>query len=128
MRERSQFKQKLSEMSALRQIFAKMVTQYEASKTFLLKAASSLDNNADFAPRYCAMAKQLVTEACTEMVSHALQLHGGYGYLHDYHIERIYRDIRVHEILEGTNQIMNEIIAKAILDDEQDWKNDWSRI
>lgn len=128
MRDRSQFKQFLKDMPALRQTFAKMLTQYEASKTFLLKAASTLDSQAHVAPRYCAMAKQLVTEACSEIVNQAIQLHGGYGYLHDYQIERIYRDIRVHEILEGTNQIMNEIIAKAIFDDEQDWKNDWSRI
>ncbi|NDH09247.1 MAG: acyl-CoA dehydrogenase [Gammaproteobacteria bacterium] len=127
MRERSQFKQHLKDMPALRQTFAKMLTQYEASKTFLLKAASSLDAGANSAPRYCAMAKQLVTEACTDIVNQSIQLHGGYGYLHDYQVERIYRDIRVHEILEGSNQIMNEIIAKAVLDDEQDWKNEWSK-
>jgi len=127
MRERFQFKQTLKDMPALRQTFAQMLTQYEASKTFLLKASSSLDSGANSAPRYCAMAKQLVTEACTNIVNQAMQLHGGYGYLHDYQVERIYRDIRVHEILEGTNQIMNEIIAKAVLDDEQDWKNEWSR-
>ncbi len=95
---------------------------YEASKGMLMRAANLYDAGDAQAPRFCAMAKHFVTEHCTQIVNKALQLHGGYGYLHDYHVERIYRDLRVHEILEGSNEIMCEIIAKSVFDDELAWR------
>lgn len=121
MQERQQFGKHLSEMQALRFEFATMLIQYEASKNMLFQAAALFDVGDKSAPRACAMAKKFVTEACTKIVNQALQLHGGYGYLKDYQIERIYRDLRVHEILEGTNQIMCEIIAKSVFEDELAW-------
>jgi hypothetical protein len=121
MQERQQFGKHLSEMQALRFEFATMLIQYEASKNMLFQAAALFDAGDKTAPRACAMAKKFVTEACSKIVNQALQLHGGYGYLKDYQIERIYRDLRVHEILEGTNQIMCEIIAKSVFEDELAW-------
>lgn len=121
MKERYQFEQPLAKFQALRFNFSKMLMNYEASKMMLLKAASLFDEGDIQAARYCAMAKHFVTENCTQIVNKALQMHGGYGYLHDYHVERIYRDLRVHEILEGSNEIMCEIIAKSIFDDELAW-------
>ncbi len=121
MKERSQFGRELAQFQALRFNFAKMLMDYEASKGMLMRAASLFDAGDAQAPRFCAMAKHFVTEHCTQIVNKALQLHGGYGYLHDYHVERIYRDLRVHEILEGSNEIMCEIIAKSVFDDELAW-------
>jgi alkylation response protein AidB-like acyl-CoA dehydrogenase len=82
------------------------------------RAADALDKADPKAPMYCAMAKRLATDIAFQISDKAMQLHGGYGYLRDYQIERIFRDLRVHQILEGTNEIMREIIAKTILDDE----------
>jgi len=121
MQEREQFSLKLSQMQALRFQFAEMLTQFNACKYLLMQAASLLDEADILAPRACAMAKKFVTEEASKIVNQAIQLHGGYGYLKDYHVEKLYRDLRVHEILEGSNQIMNEIIAKTIFDDELQW-------
>jgi len=121
MHERTQFGKPLKDIGALRTYFSKMLMNYEASKALLLRAASLLDANDKTAARACAMAKHFVTEHCNEIIDLAIQIHGGYGYLNDYHVERIYRDCRVHEILEGTNEIMSEIIAKMTLDDELAW-------
>jgi butyryl-CoA dehydrogenase len=121
MKERVQFGRELAKFQALRFHFAKMLMDYEASKGMLMRAATLFDAGDAQAPRFCAMAKHFVTEHCTQIVNKALQLHGGYGYLHDYHVERIYRDLRVHEILEGSNEIMCEIIAKSVFDDELAW-------
>jgi butyryl-CoA dehydrogenase len=121
MNEREQFGKKLSSMQALRFDFANMLIKYEASRQILMQAAAQLDEGDIKAPRACAMAKKFVTEESSKIVNQALQLYGGYGYLKDYHVEKIYRDLRVHEILEGTNQIMCEIIAKSIFEDEVDW-------
>jgi len=121
MHERSQFGRPLKDIQALRFYFAKMLMNYEAARNMVLKAASLYDCQDKTAPRYCAMAKHFVTEHCNEIIDLALQIHGGYGYLSDYHIERIYRDCRVNAILEGTNEIMSEIIAKTTLDDELPW-------
>jgi len=82
------------------------------------RAAAAMDANDPKAFVYCAMAKRLATDIAFQISDKAMQLHGGYGYLRDYQIERIFRDLRVHQILEGTNEIMREIIAKASLDDE----------
>lgn len=118
MHERKQFGKPLSQMQALRFYFADMLTDYEAARLMVYKAASALDKEHTSAPMYCAMAKRLATDIAFRISDKAMQLHGGYGYLKDYSIERIFRDLRVHQILEGTNEIMREIIAKASLDDE----------
>jgi hypothetical protein len=78
-------------------------------------AAARLDANDPSASKWCAMAKRFVTDTAFKVANEALQLHGGYGYLHDYGVERIVRDLRVHQILEGTNEIMRVIIARDIL-------------
>ena len=94
-----------------------MAASLEVSRTFLWRAASSLDANAPNATKLCAMAKKFVTDNCFEIANQALQLHGGYGYLADYGIEKIVRDLRVHQILEGTNEIMRVIIARTLTAD-----------
>lgn len=118
MHERKQFGKSLTQLQALRFYFADMLTDYETARLMVYKAASALDNDHASAPMYCAMAKRLATDVAFQISDKAMQLHGGYGYLKDYAIERIFRDLRVHQILEGTNEIMREIIAKASLDDE----------
>lgn len=118
MHERKQFDRPLAKMQALRFYFADMLTDYEAARLMVYRAASALDNSDSDAPMYCAMAKRLATDVAFRISDKAMQLHGGYGYLRDYTIERIFRDLRVHQILEGTNEIMREIIAKASLDEE----------
>lgn len=118
LNERKQFGKKISQMQALRFYFADMLTDYEAARLMVYRAAQALDENALNAPMYCAMAKRLATDVAFKISDKAMQLHGGYGYLRDYKIERIFRDLRVHQILEGTNEIMREIIAKTTLDDD----------
>jgi alkylation response protein AidB-like acyl-CoA dehydrogenase len=105
-------------MQALRFYFADMLTDYESARLMVYRAATAMDNQDANAPMYCAMAKRLATDVAFQISDKAMQLHGGYGYLRDYKIERIFRDLRVHQILEGTNEIMREIIAKASLDEE----------
>jgi len=78
------------------------------------RAAASLDAKSPAATAHCAMAKRFATDTCFGIVDQALQIHGGYGYLQDYGIERIFRDLRVHSILEGTNEIMRLIISKSL--------------
>lgn len=118
LHERQQFGKPLSKMQALRFYFADMLTDYEAARLMVYRAAAAMDKNDVNAPMYCAMAKRLATDVAFRISDKAMQLHGGYGYLRDYQIERIFRDLRVHQILEGTNEIMREIIAKASLDEE----------
>jgi butyryl-CoA dehydrogenase len=120
MYERKQFDKPLSKMQALRFYFADMLTDYEAARLMVYRAARAMDHDDVNAPMYCAMAKRLATDVAFRISDKAMQLHGGYGYLRDYQIERIFRDLRVHQILEGTNEIMREIIAKASLDEEYD--------
>ncbi len=115
--ERKQFGKKLNQMQALRFYFADMLTEFEAARYMVYRAADALDRQDDHAPMYCAMAKRYATDVAFQISDKAMQLHGGYGYLHDYQIERIFRDLRVHQILEGTNEIMREIIAKSSLDE-----------
>ena len=117
MKERHQFGKPLSDIQPLRFYFADMMTQYEAARMMVYRAAQALDDDHPDAPMYCAMAKRLATDNAFAICDRAMQIHGGYGYLQDYQIERIFRDLRVHQILEGTNEIMREIIAKATLDD-----------
>lgn len=118
LNERKQFGKSLNQMQALRFYFADMLTDFEAARLMVYRAADALDKGDPQAPMYCAMAKRLATDIAFRISDKAMQLHGGYGYLHDYQIERIFRDLRVHQILEGTNEIMREIIAKASLDEE----------
>ena len=94
---------------------ADMATELDASRLMLLRAADALDRKDPSVPKYCAMAKRFATDLGFKVANDALQLHGGYGYLKDYPIERIVRDLRVHQILEGTNEIMRVIIAKDLL-------------
>ncbi|WP_131783266.1 acyl-CoA dehydrogenase family protein [Legionella gresilensis] len=118
LKERKQFGKPLTQMQALRFYFADMLTDFEAARLMVYRAADALDKQDKQAPMYCAMAKRLATDVAFRISDRAMQLHGGYGYLHDYQIERIFRDLRVHQILEGTNEIMREIIAKSVLDEE----------
>jgi hypothetical protein len=92
-----------------------METELQAARVFLYQAAWSLDRKTPDATKRCAMAKRFVTDTAFRVANDALQLLGGYGYLADYGIEKIVRDLRVHQILEGTNEIMRVIVARALL-------------
>jgi alkylation response protein AidB-like acyl-CoA dehydrogenase len=115
MGERRAFGQALTDFQALQFRLADMAIDLEGARTFLWRAASALDAKAPDAIRLCAMAKRTVTDACFEVANQSLQLHGGYGYLSEYGIEKIVRDLRVHRILEGTNEIMRLIVARSIV-------------
>lgn len=115
LHERSQFKQPLAHFEALQFRFADLLTELEAARLLTYRAAYALDTHDSNAILYCAMAKRYTTDACFHISSEAMQLHGGYGYLTDYPIERYFRDLRVHPILEGSNEIMRLIIAKHSL-------------
>lgn len=116
MQNRTQFNQKLSQFQALQFKLADMATELDAAQLMVYRAADSLDRGDVKATLHCAMAKRFATDIGFEVVNQALQLHGGYGYLKDYPIERFFRDLRVHQILEGTNEIMRVIIARKLLD------------
>lgn len=116
MRDRKAFGKSLAEFQALQFRLADMASELEAARTFLWRAACALDAKAPDATRLCAMAKRLATDSGFRVANDALQLHGGYGYLSEYAIEKIVRDLRVHQILEGTNEIMRIIIARSLLD------------
>jgi len=113
-RERKQFGQPLAHFQALQFRLADMTTQLEAARLMVWRAAAKLDAEAPDKTAAAAMAKRFATEACLEIANQALQLHGGYGYLRDFPLERILRDLRVHQILEGTNEIMRVVIARAL--------------
>jgi hypothetical protein len=115
MRERKQFGTRLADFQALQFRVADYATELEASRLMLWRAASAVSNGEPGATRLAAMAKRLVTDAGFEVVNGCLQLHGGYGYLRDHPIERVLRDVRVHQILEGTNEIMRMIISRSSL-------------
>jgi alkylation response protein AidB-like acyl-CoA dehydrogenase len=112
---RKQFGKKLSEFQALQFRIADMATELEAARLLVRRAATALDARHPDATLYCAMAKRFATDYCFEICNQALQLHGGYGYIKEYPIERYLRDLRVHQILEGTNEIMRVVIARRIL-------------
>ncbi len=116
MGERRAFGKKLSEMQALQFRLADMKIGLEAARSFLWRAASALDSGAADATVLCAAAKRFVTDTGFDIANEALQLHGGYGYLADYGIEKIVRDLRVHQILEGTNEIMRLIVARSLVE------------
>ncbi|PRY94120.1 acyl-CoA dehydrogenase family protein [Donghicola tyrosinivorans] len=114
MAERKAFGKTLDQFQALQFRIADMEIELQAARTFLRQAAWKLDNKTPDASRYCAMAKKLVTETGSRVADQCLQLHGGYGYLADYGIEKLVRDLRVHQILEGTNEIMRVIVARQM--------------
>jgi alkylation response protein AidB-like acyl-CoA dehydrogenase len=115
MSNRKAFGRRLDEFQALQFRLADMATQLEASRALLWQAAAALDRKDANATRLSAMAKRFVTDACFEVANQALQLHGGYGYLSEYGVEKIVRDLRVHQILEGTNEIMRLIVARSLV-------------
>ncbi|MCE8511747.1 acyl-CoA dehydrogenase family protein [Ruegeria pomeroyi] len=115
MGERKAFGKSIDQFQALQFRLADMEIELQAARTFLRQAAWKLDNKAPDATKFCAMAKKFVTETGSKVVDQCLQLHGGYGYLADYGIEKLVRDLRVHQILEGTNEIMRVITARHML-------------
>jgi len=115
MAERKAFGQSINQFQALQFRLADMEIEMQAARTFLRQAAWKLDQGAPDATKFCAMAKKFVTETGSKVVNQCLQLHGGYGYLADYGIEKLVRDLRVHEILEGTNEIMRLIVARQMV-------------
>ncbi len=117
MQEREQFGKPLASFQALQFKLADMVTQLVASRQMVRLAASKLDEKDGEATLYCAMSKRFATDACFEVTNDAIQLHGGYGYIKEYPLERYMRDARVHQILEGTNEIMRLIISRRVMMD-----------
>jgi len=115
MGERKAFGKSIDQFQGLQFRLADMEIELQAARTFLRQAAWKLDNEAPDATKFCAMAKKFVTEAGSRVVDQCLQLHGGYGYLADYGIEKLVRDLRVHQILEGTNEIMRVIVSRDML-------------
>ena len=116
MGERKAFGKTPDQFQALQFRLAEMETALESARTFLRQAAWKLDQGAPDATKFCAMAKLYVTERAFEVANGCLQLHGGYGYLADYGIEKLVRDLRVHQILEGTNEIMRLIVSRTLLE------------
>ena len=114
-KDREQFGHSIAEFQAIQFKLADMATDLEAARLMLYHAAKNLDAGDPSKTRKSAMAKRFVTDSCFQVANEALQIHGGYGYLADYEIERMVRDLRVHQILEGTNEIMRVIIARDIL-------------
>ena len=114
MQERRQFGRPLKEFQALQFKLADMATELEAARLMIRNAACALDRRAPEATKLCAMAKRFATDTGSRVANDALQIHGGYGYLKDYPLERIVRDLRVHQILEGTNEIMRVITAREM--------------
>jgi alkylation response protein AidB-like acyl-CoA dehydrogenase len=113
--ERRAFGQRIADFQALQFRLADMATELECARTFLWRAAAALDARTLDATKLCAMAKRIATDTGFEVANQALQVHGGYGYLADYGIEKIVRDLRVHQILEGTNEIMRLIVARGLV-------------
>ncbi len=115
VQERKQFGKRIADFQNTQFTLADMATDLAACRALLHQAARKLDAKAPDATKYCAMAKRFVTDAAFKVADQALQLHGGYGYLADYEVERIVRDLRVHRILEGTNEIMRVIVSRELL-------------
>ena len=115
MKERKAFGKSIDQFQGLQFRLADMEIELQAARTFLRQAAWKLDTGAPDATKFCAMAKKQVTEVGSRVADGCLQLHGGYGYLADYGIEKIVRDLRVHQILEGTNEIMRLITARHLI-------------
>lgn len=118
IQERKQFGKPLAQFQALQFKLADMATELVAARQLVRYAASKLDRNDSDATAYCAMAKRFATDVGFQVCDQALQLYGGYGYIKEYPMERHFRDVRVHQILEGTNEIMRLIIARRLLSEE----------
>ena len=116
MRERKAFGRRIADYQALQFRVADIATSLETARSILWRAASALDETSPEATRLCGMAKRVATDAGFEAANDALQLFGGYGYLADYGVEKLVRDLRVHQILEGTNEIMRVIVARALIE------------
>ena len=112
---RKQFGRPIGDFQNTQFKLADMATQLEAARLMVLRGAWAIDTGHPEKTKWCAMAKRLATDACFQIADEALQLHGGYGYLKDYPLERIVRDLRVHRILEGTNEIMRVITAREMM-------------
>jgi alkylation response protein AidB-like acyl-CoA dehydrogenase len=113
LRDREAFGGKLIDEPTIRFTLADMATALETSRLLLWRGAKALDEDDPDKVELCAMAKRYVTDACYDVADKALQLHGGYGYLREYGLEKIVRDLRVHRILEGTNEIMRVVSGRA---------------
>src|SRR5919206_2988428 len=116
MRGRGAFGRRLDAFQALQFRLADMATELEAARLFLYAAASAYDREEPDTTMRCAMAKRFATDIGFKVANDALQLHGGYGYLSEYGIEKIVRDLRVHQILEGTNEIMRLIVSRKLIE------------
>ena len=121
---RQQFGRFLAEFQALQFQLADMATELEAARLLVRRAANAMDHGSQDATLYSAMAKRFATDVGFEVANRALQLHGGYGYIKEFPIERVFRDLRVHQILEGTNEIMRLIIARRLLGRTRSTKDD----
>lgn len=115
VKDRQAFGAALANQQSIMFALADMETNLQASRAVLERAAQKMDEQSPDTASFCALAKRFVTDACFEVANQALQLHGGYGYLHEYGIERVVRDLRVHQILEGTNEIMRQIVGREVL-------------
>src|SRR5690606_22441684 len=115
MHERQAFGRHIADFQALQVQLADMATDFEAARLMIYRAADALDRADPQATMYSAMAKRYATDLGFEIVNQALQIHGGYGYLREYGLEKLVRDLRVHQILEGTNEIMRVIISRRVL-------------
>jgi acyl-CoA dehydrogenase len=113
--DRKQFGKRINDFQNTQFMLADMATDLEAARALLYLAAAKVTANAPDKTKFAAMAKRLSTDSGSKIVNDALQLFGGYGYLQDYPIERFWRDLRVHSILEGTNQVMRMIVAREML-------------
>ena len=113
-KDRKQFKKSIIDFQASQFKLADMITKLITSRLLVHKAADLLNNNSPLSTSFSAMAKKFATEKCFEICNDALQLHGGYGYLKDYPIQQYFRDCRVHQILEGTNEVMQILIAREL--------------
>ncbi len=114
MKERKQFGKSIASNQVTQFKFAEMAKKINLSRLSLRSAAALLDQKHPAATAHCALAKVTATDLGFEVCNEALQLHGGYGYLHDYEMERFVRDVRVNQILEGTNEIMRHIVGRAV--------------
>jgi len=114
-KERQQFDQQIADFQNTQFMLADMATDLEAARALLYLAAAKVTDNAPDKSRFSAMAKRLATDNGSKVVNDALQLFGGYGYLKEYPVEKLWRDLRVHSILEGTNQIMRMIIGREMV-------------
>ena len=116
VKERQQFGRNLADFQSIQFKLADMATELDAARLMVHRAAISLDAKSPDATKHCAMAKRLATDIGFKVVNEALQIHGGYGYLRDFPLERLLRDLRVHQILEGTNEIMRVVISRKLLE------------